>query len=192
MQYSIKRSKDLSDNEIELILKSWEIEDWLDLDSSSFKMKFENSEFHFLKKDDRIVSLARINFDFELEIQENLHSFAELVGLVSVEKTKGYGSFLLNKMVTNLKEREIDTIGFCKLELRPFYERNDIQILYGKGIFITEFDNNKWIDSDDDDILIINTSEENINILQSLNEQNKAILYNDLENLKINELSKPR
>lgn len=68
MQYSIKRSKDLSDNEIELILKSWEIEDWLDLDSSSFKMKFENSEFHFLKKDDRIVSLARINFDFELEI----------------------------------------------------------------------------------------------------------------------------
>lgn len=176
MQYSIKCSKDLSNNDIELILKSWEIEDWLDLDSSSFKIKFENSEFHFLKKDDRIVSLARINFDFKLEIQENLHSFAELVGLVSVEKTKGYGSFLLNKMVTNLKEREIDTIGFCKLELRPFYERNDIQILYGKGIFITEFDNNKWIDSDDDDILIINTSEENINILQSLNEQNKAIL----------------
>jgi len=78
--------------------------------------------------------------------------------------------------VTNLKEREIDTIGFCKFELRPFYERNDIQILYGKGIFITEFNNNKWIDSDDDDILIINTSEENINILRSLNEQNKAIL----------------
>jgi hypothetical protein len=50
MQYSIKCSKDLSDNDIELILKSWEIEDWLDLDSSSFKMKFENSEFHFLKK----------------------------------------------------------------------------------------------------------------------------------------------
>jgi len=176
MLYSIKRSKDLSDKEVELILKSWEIEDWFDLDSSSFKIKFENSEFHLLEIENKIVSLARINFDFKLEIQKKLYSFAELVGLVSVEKTKGYGSFLLNEIVTNLKEREIETIGFCKLELRTFYERNDIQILYGKGIFITEFDSNKWIDSDDDDILIINTSEENINVLQNLNEQNKAIL----------------
>jgi hypothetical protein len=62
------------------------------------------------------------------------------------------------------------------LELRPFYERNDIQILYGKGIFITEFDNNKWIDSDDDDILIINTSKKTSIYYRSLNEQNKAIL----------------
>lgn len=176
MLYSIKRSKDLSDKEVELILKSWEIEDWFDLDSSSFKIKFENSEFHLLEIENKIVSLARINFDFKLEIQKKMYSFAELVGLVSVEKTKGYGNFLLNEIVTNLKEREIETIGFCKLELRTFYERNDIQILYGKGIFITEFDSNKWIDSDDDDILIINTSEENINILQNLNEQNKAIL----------------
>ncbi|WP_165570241.1 hypothetical protein [Chryseobacterium sp. FH1] len=47
MQYSIKKSKDLSDKDIDLILKSWEIEDWLNLDSSDFKIKFENSEFHF-------------------------------------------------------------------------------------------------------------------------------------------------
>jgi len=176
MLYSIKRSKDLSDKEVELILKSWEIEDWFDLDFSSFKIKFENSEFHLLEIENKIVSLARINFDFKLEIQKKLYSFTELVGLVSVEKTKGYGSFLLNEIVTNLKEREIETIGFCKKGLRPFYERNDIQILYGKGIFITEFDNNEWMDSDDDDILIINTSKENINVLQNLNEQNKAIL----------------
>lgn len=176
MLYSIKRSKDLSNKEVELILKSWEIEDWFDLDSSSFRIKFENSEFHLLEIENKIVSLARINFDFKLEIQKKLYSFAELVGLVSVEKTKGYGSFLLKEIVTNLKEREIETIGFCKLELRTFYERNDIQILYGKGIFITEFDSNEWIDSDDDDILIINTSKENINVLQNLNEQNKAIL----------------
>ncbi|PZU86011.1 MAG: hypothetical protein DI529_09185 [Chryseobacterium sp.] len=176
MQYSIKKSEDLSDKEIDLILKSWKIEDWLELDSSAFKMKFEKSEFHLLEIGERIVSLARINFDFKFEIQKNLYSFAELVGLVSVEKAKGYGSLLLNKMVTNLKEKEIETIGFCKKELRPFYEKNNIQILYGKGIFITEFDNNKWLDSDDDDILIINTSEENIDILRSLNKQNKAIL----------------
>ena len=105
-----------------------------------------------------------------------MYNFAELVGFVAVEKAKRYGSFLLNEIVTNLKKREIETIGFCKMELRPFYERNDIQILYGKGIFITEFENNKWIDSDDNDILIINTSEENINILQNLNKQNKANL----------------
>jgi len=176
MLYSIKQAEALSDEEIKLILKSWEVVDWLNLEAPSFKMKFENSEFHFLKNDDRIVSLARINFDFKLEIQKNIYSFAELVGLVSVEKTKGYGRFLLNKMVKNLKEREIESIGFCKSELRPFYEKNKIQILYGKGIFITEFDNNQWTDSEDDDILIINTSEENINILRSLNEQNKAIL----------------
>lgn len=176
MQYSIKRSKDLSDKEIELILKSWEVEDWFNLESFDFKIKFENSEFHFLKIEDKIVSLARINFDFKLEIQKNLYNFAEFVGFVSIEKAKKYGSFLLNKIVTNLKERKIETIGFCKMDLRLFYEKSNIQILYGKGIFITEFENNEWIDSDDDDILILNTSEENINILQNLNEQNKVIL----------------
>jgi len=177
MQYSIKSSKDLSDKEIELILKSWEVEDWFNLDSFDFKIKFENSEFHFLEiDDDKIVSLARINFDFKLEIQKNLYNFAEFVGFVSVEKMKGYGSFLLNKIVANLTERKIETIGFCKMDLRPFYEKNNIQILYGKGIFITEFENNEWINSDNDDILILNTSEENIHILQNLNEQNKAIL----------------
>ena len=176
MLYSIKQAEELSDEEIKLILKSWEIDDWLNLDSLSFKMKFENSEFHFLKNDDRIVCLARINFDFKLEIQKNIYSLAELVGLVSVDKARGYGSFLLSKMVTNLSEREIESVGFCKKQLRPFYEKNNIKILYGKGVFITEFDNNQWTDSDDDDILVINTSEENINILRSLNEQNKAIL----------------
>ncbi len=176
MRYSIKRSKDLSDKEIELILKSWEIENWFDLDSFDFKIKFENSEFHLLEIDDRIVSLARINFDFKLEIQKILYNFAEFVGFVSIEKAKKYGSFLLNKIIANLNERKIETIGFCKMDLRPFYEKNNIQILYGKGIFITEFENNEWIDSDDDDILILNDSEENINILQNLNEQNKAIL----------------
>jgi len=176
MRYSVKRSKDLSDKEIELILKSWEIENWFDLDTSSFKIKFENSEFHLLEIDNKIVSLARINFDFKLEIQKNLYNFAEFVGFVSIEKAKKYGSFLLNKIVANLTERKIETIGFCEMDLRPFYEKNDIQILYGKGIFITEFENNEWIDSDDDDILILSTSEENIHILQNLNEQNKAIL----------------
>lgn len=176
MQYSIKKSKGLSDKDIDLILKSWEIEDWVNLDSADFKIKFENSEFHFLENDDRIVSLARINFDFRLEIQKNLYNFAEFVGFVSIEKAKRYGSFLLNKIVENLTDRKIETIGFCKKDLRPFYEKSNIQILYEKGIFITEFENNEWIDSDDDDILILNASEENINILQNLNEQNKAIL----------------
>lgn len=176
MQYFIKKSKDLSDKDIDLILKSWEIEDWFNLDSADFKIKFENSEFHFLENDDRIVSLARINFDFRLEIQKNLYNFAEFVGFVSIEKAKRYGSFLLNKIVENLTDRKIETIGFCKKDLRPFYEKSNIQILYGKGVFITEFENDEWIDSDDDDILILNASEENINILQNLNEQNKAIL----------------
>ena len=176
MQYFIKKSKDLSDRDIDLILKSWEIEDWFNLDSSDFKIKFEKSEFHFLEVDDRIVSLARINFDFRLEIQKNLYNFAEFVGFVSIEKAKRYGGFLLNKIVANLTERKIETIGFCKLDLRPFYKKSNIQILYGKGIFITEFENNEWTDSEDDDILILNSSEENINILQNLNEQNKAIL----------------
>lgn len=176
MQYSIKKSKGLSHKDIDLILKSWEIEDWFNLGSFDFKNKFENSEFHFLEIEDRIVSLARINFDFKLEIQQNLYNFAEFVGFVSIEKAKGYGSFLLDKIVANLTDRKIETIGFCKTDLRAFYEKSNVQILYGKGIFITEFENNEWIDSDDDDILILNASEENINILQNLNEQNKAIL----------------
>jgi len=176
MQYFVKRSRDLSEKEIDLILKSWEIEDWFSLDSFDFKIKFENSEFHFLEIEDKIVSLARTNFNFRLEIQKNLYNFAEFVGFVSIEKSKRYGSFILNKIVENLTERKIEIIGFCKMDLRPFYEKSNIQILYGKGIFLIEFENNEWIDSDDDDILILNASEKNINILRNLNEQNKAIL----------------
>lgn len=175
MQYSVKHPEDLSDKEVGLILKSWEIKSWLGLDAAGFRLKFKDSEFHFLEIDDKVVSLARINFDFKLEIQGKSHCFAELVGLVSLEKAKGYARILLREIFTDLSERQIQTIGFCKSELRPFYEKNNIRILYGKGSFITEFDSHQWIDSDDDDILLVNISEENLTILQNLSERNKAV-----------------
>jgi len=176
MQYYVKKSNELLNKEIEVTLKFWELEDWYDLGFETFKEKFKKSEFHFLKIDERIVSLARINFDFKFKIENNSYQFAEFAGFVSVEKNKGYGTILLEKTIENLKQKNIETIGFCEKDLRTFYEKTGTKILYDKANYFLEFDNNKWTKSTDNDILILNASLKTIDLLQNLGESNTAFL----------------
>ncbi|WP_175622038.1 hypothetical protein [Chryseobacterium schmidteae] len=141
-----------------------------------FKEKFKKSEFHFLQIDENIVSLARINFDFKFKIESKPYQFAEFVGFVSIEKNKGYGTILVEKTMENLREKNIEAIGFCEKDLRLFYEKTSIKILYDKADYFLEFDNNEWIKSTDNDILILNASKKTIDLLQNLEELNPAFL----------------
>lgn len=177
MIYSVKKPGELTESDIKVIIKLWENEEWFGLSSDDFKILFKDSEFHLLlDNENKIASILRLNFDFTLKVSENLYSFAEMGGFASLQKGKGHGSQLLQLSIENITKRNLETIGFCFSDLRPFYEKCNIQILYDKAKFIQEKDGNNWIISEDDDILIIHLPEEKKNLLKQLNPEQKAYL----------------
>lgn len=179
MNYIIKNVDELNDSEIKTILNLWEITDWQSLDKEEFTKMFSQSEFHFLMNDNNdILSVLRLNFDFNLEINSVKHSFSEMVGLVAAEKGKAYGSLILGYFSSNIKSRNLDVISFCEQDLRLFYKKSNVEILEGKAKFIKEFENGIWKTSDDDDILIFNLTTTKKEILLELNDSNHALFIN--------------
>jgi hypothetical protein len=173
----IKSADQLSDIEIGIILTTWQAEEWLSMDALVFREKFKRSVFHLLTDTDKnILSLVRINNDFALRIREKVYAFAEFVGFVAVEKQKRYGSFLLQEVINEAKLNGLQMIGFCEKELRGFYQKNNIEILAGKARSILERENGGWISSTDDDILVLNLTEENKKLLNGLGEEYAAYL----------------
>lgn len=158
MQYTVCTAAHLTEATIRTILQQWNIAAWLALTADEFKEQFRHSEFHWLSDHDRIISLARVNFNFGIQIGDSILSVAELVGLVAVDKSKGYGSLLLKQLQENLAERDIEALGFCEKELRPFYEHCNVNILYGHAQYLRERHEGSWIVSTDDDILDLTLS----------------------------------
>lgn len=177
MKYQIKKPNELTENEIKIILNLWEVTEWNSMDSTYFRSFFKDSEFHLLfDSEGEILTLMRLNFDFVLEIANQHYHFAEVVGLVSAHKKKGYGKKLIKYCIDNITERNLESIGFCVSELRPFYDKCEISILHGKAKSIQEKSGSEWIPSDDDDILIFNLSEEKKQLLHQLGSENNAYL----------------
>jgi len=177
MKYQVKETKDLTENEIEHILQLWDISAWNSMKSAYFRTFFKDSEFHFIMDtDENILAVLRVNFDFTLKIAGTDYSFAEAVGLVSAHKKKGYGAALVRHFKENVIQRNLDTIGFCHSDLRPFYEKCSIEILHDKAKMIKESINSEWVNSEDDDILIFNASKETKELLNQLSAHNNAYL----------------
>lgn len=177
MKYQVKRADELTENEIKTIINLWEVSEWASMEPGYFRSFFKDSEFHFLiDSEEEILALIRLNFDFILEIFDKKYHFAEAVGLVSAQKKKGYGKELIKYIIENITERNLESIGFCLSELRPFYDKCDISILHHKAKSIKEKSGSKWIPSDDDDILIFNLSDEKKELLNQLSSENNAYL----------------
>ncbi|MEG0926034.1 hypothetical protein [Chryseobacterium sp.] len=177
MKYQIKQANELTEKEIEHILQLWEVTEWNMMKPDYFRVFFKDSEFHLLLDNTpEILAIIRVNFDFTLKILEEEYSFAEVVGFVATPRKKGYGSRLIQYFTENVKERNRETIGFCHSELRPFYEKHEIEILYDKAKMIKENIDSEWINSDDDDILIFKVSDERKKLLGQLSTKNNAYL----------------
>ncbi|MGE8552974.1 MAG: GNAT family N-acetyltransferase [Chryseobacterium jejuense] len=177
MKYQIKQINELTDSDIEHILKLWDVSAWNTMKPLYFRTFFKDSEFHFLlDSQSEILAVLRLNFDFVLEISGNQYAFAETVGLVAAHKQKGYGAILVEKFKENVTQRNLETIGFCHTDLRPFYEKCNIEILYDKAKAIKEHADSEWINSDDDDILIFNVSQKEKEQLSRLSTQHNAYL----------------
>ncbi len=177
MRYQIKSTDGLTENEIEHILHLWDIASWNSMEADYFRSFFKESEFHFLlDKEENIRAVIRVNFDFVLEILGEKISFAEAVGLVAAQKKKGYGAALVQYFREYVTLNNIETIGFCHQELRPFYEKCQIEILYDKAKTIKESIDSDWVNSEDDDILIFNVSEKRKELLNKLSAENSAYL----------------
>lgn len=159
MNYQIKKPDELTDHDTRYILNLWEVAEWNSLNSSDFRNLFKDSEFHLLlDPENEILAVIRLNLNFTLEISGKPYSFGEAVGLVSAQEKKGYGSKLVQYFKENMIQRNIECIGFCATDLRPFYRLCGIDILENKGKAIKENTGNGWVTSDDDDILIFNIS----------------------------------
>lgn len=177
MTYQIKQTNELTDNDIEHILKLWDISAWNMMEAAYFRTFFKDSEFHFLlDSHSEILAVIRLNLDFVLEISGKQYAFAEAVGLVAAHKKKGYGALLVQYFKENVAQRNMETIGFCHADLRPFYEKCNIEILYDKAKAIKENEDSEWVNSEDDDILIFNGSQKEKEQLNTLSTQNNAYL----------------
>jgi len=176
-QYLIKAAKELRDPEISTILNYWGIEEWKHFDPGTFKEKFKESEFHLLCSDHSdLLSVGRINFKFSINLDGESWPFAELVGLVSIVKQKGFARKLLKEIQGNLHSRQIQSIGFSATDLREFYRKWGIGILPGKAKDLFEKSGDNLIESEDDDILLINVNGNHLAALNMLSPEAPGLL----------------
>jgi hypothetical protein len=175
--YQIKRAPELSAGEMGQVLHAWEVHEWMALSVAAFRQRFAQSEFHLLTGPQAtLLAVARINFDFCLRIDDRRYAFAELVGLVSTIPRQGHGSHLLGLLTGNLRERNVEALGFCEEPVRGFYRKCNVPMLYGQARFVRERDHGQWVASTDDDILDLTLSRESVALLNSLNGQRLAYL----------------
>src|ERR1700759_2449065 len=181
MAYAVKNPTELSDAEIKTILDSWDEPDWNDMKPEEFRNHFGKSEFHILTDSvPNILSVARINFNFKVKIDEKEYKIAELVGFVTVEILKGYGKELLVYMGDNLRNRQIEVIGFCKNKNSTYYESSGLKIFYNIVKFLRELKNGEWFTpTEDDDIFSLTLLESTIPLFEKLSHDHPAYLIFD-------------
>jgi GNAT superfamily N-acetyltransferase len=173
----VKRAAELTGPEIESVLHYWEVEEWAGLSEAGFKDKFRHSEFHLLTDPSAsLLALSRINFDFRLEIAGTCYGWAEFGGFVATQPGRGYGSALLSALLTDLRSRGIEALGFCEEPVRGFYEKCNIRILYDQARYLRQKCYDFWGIPPDDDILDLTLTEESRQLLASLHPDKLAYL----------------
>jgi hypothetical protein len=178
MAHAVKNPGQLSDTEIKTILDNWDVPDWSDMNPEEFRNHFRKSEFHLLTDlDSNMLSVARINFNFRVKIDETEYQIAELVGFVAVEILKGYGKILLDRVGDNLKNRNIEAIGFCKNKNSAFYESCGLKIFYNSVRYLREMKEGNWYTpTEDDDIFSLTLSDNTIPLFEKLSHDHPAYL----------------
>jgi hypothetical protein len=176
--YSVKNPVDLSDEEIRNILDAWEVEEWKNMKPEEFRNRFIKSEFHLLTENSsRILSVARINFNFKVKIEETTYPIAELVGFVSVVILEGHGKTLLKNIAENLNQRQIEAIGFSRKRTAKFYESSGFKLLYDKVQFLRERKDDQWFTpTEDDHIISLSLTDSTLQLFENLSTQNPAYL----------------
>jgi hypothetical protein len=174
----VKNPGQLSDADIKTILDNWDVPDWSDMKPEEFRNHFSKSEFHLLTDPvSRMLSIARINFNFKVKIDQTVYQIAELVGFVSVEILQGYGKILLDRVQENLKNRNIEAIGFCKNKNSAFYEGCGLRIFYDSVRFLREKKEGNWFTpTEDDDIFSLTLSENTLRLFEKLSHDHPAYL----------------
>ena len=169
IKYVVAKPSELSSSQVEIILRLWQIEEWQLLTRKEFEEVFYNNEFHLLVEDNgNVLSVSRINYNFQISVSDSVHTIAELVGFVSQKPRKGHGSLLFRNILSNLTERGIEAIGFCEPVSRIFYEKCGAEIFYAQSRFIKEKINGEWVNNSDEDIINLTLSDRTRSIITGL------------------------
>jgi hypothetical protein len=160
-----------------MVLHLWQIEEWQRLTKEEFEDLFYNNEFHLLLDNNgTVLSVSRVNFNFQISVSDSIHTIAELVGFVSRKPKHGHGSLLFRNILNSLAERSIEAIGFCEPVSRVFYEKCGVEIFYSQSRFIKEKINGEWVYNSNEDIVNLTLSERTKAILKGLTTAEPAYL----------------
>ena len=159
MAHTVKNPGQLSDAEIKTILDNWDVPDWNDMKPEEFRNRFRKSEFHLLTDPvSNLLSITRINFNFKVKIDQSEYQIAEHVG-------------------DNLKNRNIEAIGFCKNKNSAFYESCGLKIFYDSVKFLREMKDGKcYTPTENDDIFSLTLSDNTVSLFEKLNHEHLAYL----------------
>jgi hypothetical protein len=176
-KFIVAKPSELSSSQIEAIVRLWQIEEWEHLTKKEFEEVFYNNEFHLLTDDKgNILSVSRVNYNFQISVSDSVHTIAELVGFVSKTPRHGHGSLLFQNILSNLTERGIEAIGFCEPVSRAFYEKCGVEIFYSQSRFIKEKINGEWVNNSDEDIVNLTLSGRTRTIITGLTASAPAYL----------------
>lgn len=176
-KYVVAKPSELSSSQMEMVLHLWQIEAWQQLTKEEFEDVFYNNEFHLLlDANAKVLSVSRINFNFQISVSDSVHTIAELVGFVSRKPRHGHGSLLFRNILNSLTERDIEAIGFCESVSRAFYEKCGVEIFYSQSRFIKEKINGEWVYNSDEDIVNLTLSERTKTIIKGLTTATPAYL----------------
>jgi N-acetylglutamate synthase-like GNAT family acetyltransferase len=126
----------------------------------------------------KLLSIARINYQFKVMVNEKEYDIGELVGLVSLEILKGHGKLLLSNIANNLAGRQIEAIGFCEKRNTAFYESAGFKVLLDKVKHLRERKDDQWFTpSEDDHIVAIALNDQTLQVFEQISDENPAYLY---------------
>lgn len=85
--------------------------------------ELQDSIFFLLYADDKLAAFGRLFSIDGVKFEGKDYSLYGINGIVSLEKGKGYGRQVMNAMSNYLVSRDRSAIGFCRPEVRGFYEK---------------------------------------------------------------------
>lgn len=83
---------------------------------------------YFLGKDEKEnILVFGILRNTQIEFIDKIYFVLEFISVVSIQKRKGYGSYLMNQIKEYAKKENKTLIGFCTDDLVPFYLKNGFE-----------------------------------------------------------------
>jgi len=125
MKFEMKEGKKLSKNFIDIFDKAKQKE----FTSGRIKdfSKYHKDIFFILKDNNKVVSFGQLK-KIKINYLEKKYLIFGIANLISIEKKKGYGQYIVKEMIKFAKKKNKTIVGFCKKHNKIFYEKCNMKL----------------------------------------------------------------